>query len=88
MKYPIHEHIMFQEKRETYARKFHLLAEELKACHIDISLLHDVIDASHDVGDLQADIAYRQGYEKGWQNGKANRYYEKFREELLKKAAE
>ncbi|MDQ0298120.1 hypothetical protein J2S78_000528 [Salibacterium salarium] len=84
MKYPIYQHILFEEKRETYARKFHALAEVLKKHDVDVSLLHDVIDASHDVEDLAADIAFMTGYKKGWHNGQANRHYETFREHLNK----
>ncbi|RSL33540.1 hypothetical protein D7Z54_09490 [Salibacterium salarium] len=84
MKYPIYQHILFEEKRETYAHTFDLLAAELRRCDVDITLLHDVIDASHDVEDLAADVAFMTGYKKGWHNGQANRQYETFREHLNK----
>ncbi|MGY4688797.1 hypothetical protein [Salibacterium sp. K-3] len=88
MTYPIHEHLLFKEKREQFARSFHILAEEMRIHGIDVSLLDDVIDASQAVGNIQADTAYRQGYENGFRNGRANRRYDVFRKQLSEKAAE
>ncbi|SFO95493.1 hypothetical protein [Salibacterium halotolerans] len=88
MTYPVHEHFLFKEKREHFAHTFHALAEEMRKKEIDVSFLHEVIDASQAVGDIQADTAYRLGYERGFQTGRANRKYEIFQEEFWKKAAE
>ncbi|MFD2705741.1 hypothetical protein [Salibacterium lacus] len=88
MTYPIHEHLLFKEKRERFAHSFHVLAEEMRLNGIDVSLLDDVIDASQAVGDIQADTAYKQGYENGFRNGRANRHYDILRKQLSKRAVE
>ncbi|SDH15916.1 hypothetical protein SAMN05192534_10222 [Alteribacillus persepolensis] len=84
MTYSAAKHILFAEKRETFAQSFEILANKLIEHDIDISLLDDVVDAVQEVEELTADAAFENGYKKGWYNGKAHTQYDTYREELKK----
>lgn len=61
MKFPISHHPHFGEKYGDYAAKFNGLAEVLEGYGIDVLLLRGVVEATRDLEELAAEVAYYQG---------------------------